>query len=351
MRRQPQIRWRESDLNELRRITKNYNAKISRQRDKLIAEEKRYQAANLPKKASVRELRKSIETRKDFQRELATMQNYIDTGEKFLTSPQKKKSLHATVRDFNTKVDRLRKVAKTAGERAALPEKISSDDLLKTARTPQDLDRLIKDHKQFLKKGSEEIVELPDTQLNVKMTKWQYKLMQEGIEEINEARAKEREAWEKAELKYKGKPVGYTRAQVGMDSEGEFPPMNLYTKWTDYSDLRKKFQLILRERQKGYWDARTELARINYLETMEYAIGNDPVGKILMKQIKGMPLEDFKRTLTESGDLFDLLYRFKEEGDPATRDALLNGIWNEWNPDSDMGTEIDKYIDREMGKL
>ena len=347
---QNNIRWRESDLKELRRLVKNYNAKITRQREKLISEDKRYQASQLPPKASVRELRQAIETRRDYNRELDTLQNFIDTGLKFKVDANTRKSLNATVRDFNAKVDRLSAKARTQGERAGLPEKLDADELLKNASSREALTRDIKDFKGFLKRGAEKLEELPDTKHNIKITRWQKETMERSIEEINKARAEELEAWKANEVKYGGKSAGYTQGQARMndgDYEG-LSPMTMYNYSSDYGDIREKFRLIIRERQAGYWDARTELARINYTEKMDQVIGNHPVGKILLKQIKSMPLADFKRVLKSEDDLYVLLYKL--EMHPDNYERILQEIWGEWNPGTDMLEAFDAYISKKVGE-
>lgn len=350
MSRQNNIRWRESDLKELRRLAKNYNAKISRQRAKLIEQDRRFEASQLPQKASVRELRQAIETRKDFKTELKSMQNFIDTGNKFVIDKNTKKSLHATVRDFNAKITRLSARAKTQGEKAALPEKLSVDDLIKNASSKESLQRDIKEYKGFMRRGAEELVELPDTKNNIKLTRWQKETMEKRLDEINEARAKELEEWKATEVKYGGKPAGYTQGQVRMDTGDfdEFEPMKMYNYSSTYGDMREKFRLMMRESQDGYWNARTELARINYTEKLDRIIGDHPIGKMLLKQIKGLDLADFKRTLKGEDDLFLLLYEMERH--PENYDTLLESIWNEWNPDIDMYDALDDYITRKVGE-
>ena len=345
------IRWRESDLKELRRLVKNFNAKISRQREKLIDQGKRYQASQLPQKASVRELRKAIETRRDFNRELDHMQNFIDTGLKFKVDQNTKKSLTATVRDFNLKIDRLSSKARTQGEKAALPEKLDVDDLLKNASSKEALTRDIKDFKGFLKRGAEKLEELPDSKFNIKLTRWQKETMEKRLDEINEARAKELEEWKATDVKYGGKSAGYTQGQARM-ADGdfdEFEPMKMYNFSSTYSDMREKFKVILRESQPGYWNARTELARINYTEKLDSLIGNHPIGKMLLTQIKGMDLSDFKRTLKGEDDLFLLLYELERH--PDNYDRVLQEIWSEWNPDTDMYQALDEYVEKQSNKI
>ena len=346
-----QIRWRQDDLKELRRVVKNYNAKLARQRRKLIESEQRYQAAMLPPKASVRELRKSIETRREFRKELGTLQSFIDTGSRFQVDTNTRRSLDATVRDFNAKVDRLFARAKTQGERAALPEKISAEDLIKNAPSKEALKKDISDFKGFLKRGAEALVELPETKHNIKLTKWQRDTMDARLQEINAAREKELEAWKQTAVKYGGKEAGYTQGQARMDKGDfdEFSPMKMYNFSSTYGDMREKFRLIMRESKEGYWDARTELARINYTEKLDKIIGDHPIGKMLLKEIKGLDLADFKRTLKGEDDLFLLLYELERH--PDNMDILLEEIWGEWMPDTDMYDALDSYIEKQVGGM
>ena len=351
MSRQNNIRWRESDLAELRRLTKNYNAKISRQRAKLIEADRRYEASQLPQKKSVRELRQAIGTRRDFKNELESMQNFIDTGLKYKVDANTKKSLHATVRDFNAKIDRLSAKAKTQGERAGLPEKLDPKEIMRNSTTKESLTRDIKDYKEFLRRGAEKLVELPDTKHNIKITKWQKETMERNLQEINEARERERQEWLETEVRYGGKSAGYTQGQARMDTGDfdDFHPMTMYNYSSTYSDMREKFRLMIRERQEGYWNARTELARINYTEKLDAVIGDHPIGKILLKQIKALDLKDFKRTLKGEDDMFLLLYELERH--PDNFDILLEDIWSEWNPDKDMYTTLDAYIEDQSRRI
>ena len=279
------------------------------------------------------------------------MQNFIDTGLRFTVDQNTKKSLHATVRDFNLKVDRLYSKAKTQGEKAALPEKLDADELMRQASSKDALIRDIKDYKGFLKRGAEKLEELPDTKFNIKITKWQKETMERSLEEINEARERERQEWLASNVKYGGKEAGYTQGQARMDTGDfdEFYPMKMYNYSSTYSDMREKFKLMIRERQEGYWTARTELARINYTEKLEAVLGGHPVGRMLFKQIKERPLEDFKRTLLGEDDLFHWLYDLDTQ--PDKYDSLVETIWNQWNSDTDMYEALDVYIEKEARKI
>lgn len=274
------------------------------------------------------------------------MQNFLETGLRFKVDTNTKKSLHATVRDFNAKIDRLTARAKTQAEVASLPAKITEEELLKRATNKESLRRDLHTFKGFLRRGAEERVELPDSKHNIKLTRWQKETMEQRLQEINEARAKELEEWQKTEVKYGGKSAGYTQGQARMDTGDfdEFQPMNMYNFSSTYTDMREKFRLIMRESQDGHWDARAELARINYTEKLDQIIGDHPIGKMLLKQIKQLPIEDFKRTLKGEDDLFLLLYELERH--PDNYEVILEEIWGEWNPDKDMGEALDEYISK-----
>lgn len=76
------IKWRDKDIKELERVTRNYNAKINRiaNKDATIAE-------YLPEKISIKELKSNIGTRQDFNRQLNSLKRFSRKGaEKIQTS-------------------------------------------------------------------------------------------------------------------------------------------------------------------------------------------------------------------------------------------------------------------------
>lgn len=81
MPRQHSIRWKQNDSETLAKAVKNYNAKIARQ-----AKAHPETAHLLPEKMSVRELKKSILTRKELNRTIETARDFTRRGaEKIIT--------------------------------------------------------------------------------------------------------------------------------------------------------------------------------------------------------------------------------------------------------------------------
>lgn len=76
------IRWKDKDVRELNRIVKNYNAKIRRVRDRSPAG-----SDFLPEVESVREIRKSITTRRELNKKLRSLERFSRKGaEKLVTN-------------------------------------------------------------------------------------------------------------------------------------------------------------------------------------------------------------------------------------------------------------------------
>ena len=72
----PRMKWRAEDEAELRRTVKNFNQKLSRLEKKLDPIERGY----LPKRLSVKDLKKNIGTRADFNREIKSAKRFSQKG-------------------------------------------------------------------------------------------------------------------------------------------------------------------------------------------------------------------------------------------------------------------------------
>ena len=170
--------------------------------------------------------------------------------------------------------------------------------------------------------------------------------MEKTEKEINIAREKERQEWLETEVKYGGKKAGYTQGQARMDKGDyeKFYPMHAFTESQDYTDLHSKLRTMMRERQPGYWERRTELAKINYVEKLKQIVGNHPIGKKIIVHVNRLPTSDFKRTLLGDDDIFALIYELERH--PENFESVLEQIFGEWFPEKDMYEELDKILNR-----
>lgn len=92
MSKQYNIRWSESDNDQLRKAVKNFNAKISR------LEKKNPKMKNaLPEKVSVKQMKELIDTRQDLKRELNALKRFSRKGaEELVDVPDNKYNLQIT---------------------------------------------------------------------------------------------------------------------------------------------------------------------------------------------------------------------------------------------------------------
>ena len=78
-----QIRWNENDSKELARSVRNFNAKVKRLEKKYTGQD-----VILPEKVSIKDIKDLVNTRRDLQREIKSLQRFTTRGsEKFVTIP------------------------------------------------------------------------------------------------------------------------------------------------------------------------------------------------------------------------------------------------------------------------
>ena len=99
MSRKYNIRWSKADEAELKRVVKNFNAKLTR-----LAKKDPQNKNALPERVSAAQLRNMIETRDDLNRELNALQRFTDP----------KRKLHVLVdvpgNDYNLKITKWQKI-------------------------------------------------------------------------------------------------------------------------------------------------------------------------------------------------------------------------------------------------
>lgn len=86
------IRWSESDNKELSRLVRNFNAKVKRLESKYAGSD-----VIIPERVTVKEMRELIDTRRDLQRELKSLQKFTQRGsEEIITIPNTDNNIELT---------------------------------------------------------------------------------------------------------------------------------------------------------------------------------------------------------------------------------------------------------------
>lgn len=215
------------------------------------------------------------------------------------------KELARVVRNFNAKVNRLGK--QNPQIKNVLPEKVSVAQLKELINTRQDLKRELNALKRFSRRGAEKIVEIPYTDYNLKITKWQKAEMNRRVAIINKRRERRLAEISNIEMTDRGKPLGYTRGQLGMGKQTELSlrPMNAFTKSMSQTDLKYKWKAIRTESQSDYFTKRDYDLRDNYLQGIKENYNWEDV-KDIYDHIEKMDIKDFLKTFEEEGGTFEI---------------------------------------------
>lgn len=239
-------------------------------------------------------------------------------------SEQDTKEIARVVKNFNAKVNRLAK--QNPDLAGILPEKVSTKQLKNLINTRQDLNRELNALKRFSKKGSEEIVIVPDTEYELKITKWQKTEMNRRIGIINRKRKARLEEIESIEMKSRGKNLGYTRGQLGMGKAEEISlqPMTAFYRTMGNRDLKKRWQSILVQSQSDYFTKRDFQVRDNYIKGLLENYNSYDIQDIV-DTIEKMDIKDFLQTFQEEGGTFEFIYP-----DPEKEKEYVNYLRTTW---------------------
>lgn len=342
MSKQPNIRWRQSDNEALRKAVKNYNAKITR-----LENQKPHLTNHMPERASVKELREKIESfpkgeaRKAFNREIDKLREFasrdIDTvydvrrRKSFQWNESDNAALSKAVRRFNAKIDRL--AAANPEIKNALPQRATVKQYKRIIGTRRDLNSELKSLERFMQEGADKIVDVPDSYYNLKTTQWQKDEMLRRVDKINTKRKERYDAIKDIEMSSRGQGLGYTVGQAMQDigtggiAKSSVEPMNAFTDKMTRTDLHYKFQGILYESQSSYWNEREEIMKNTYIRTLRENFADKDLADII-SVIENMDFGDFYKTYLSDSGKWESLYPGNKDDDST----YLEDLRSTWIP-------------------
>lgn len=255
------------------------------------------------------------------------------------------KELARSVKNFNAKVKRLE--TKYAGTDIVLPERLSVKELREVVTTRRDLNRELKSLQRFTERGSEEIVDIPNTNNNIQMTKWQREEMSKRAKLINDKRYYRRQKLEEQPLSNQGQPLGYTRGDIGMGKieANQLKPTKAFTKSMDKYSIAEKMKHLMRESQSDYWRKRDILMRENFIKALEENFNPKDI-KDVVENIRNMDLNKFKDKLLSDPEDFNTAYPPDEE----QYEGYLTQLKSTWLPESKPKPKKKKKSKKRAGK-
>lgn len=232
------------------------------------------------------------------------------------------------VKNFNAKIDYHAK--KDPKNKSALPEKVTAKAIKELIDTRQDLKRELNALRRFSQKGAEEIIIAPDTDYNIKITKWQKEEMTRRAGVINRRRKKRLEEIQEIEVVFRGKGLGYTRGQIGMGKADEvaLSPVNAFTPKMNRTDLKFKFEQLKKESKDKYYTEREELLKENYLKGIrENYNTDDPLVKETIEAIENMDFKKFYRIFQATDPYFEYASKLPSNADLRAYAEKMHSDW------------------------
>lgn len=278
------IRWRESDIAEVRRIVKNYNAKLARVEKKTAPNER----AALPEKMSVKKL-----------------------------------------------LTRIVELPHDVDDKAAFIAKATENQLRELPTTRQDLQRELRSLERFSRKGAEEIVSVPNNEYNLKATAYQVREMTIRAATANRGRARRmKEILETELIDSTGEPLGYTKGEsVGMGTveSRSYEPIEPFTAFTSRADLDRRNRMLIKESQSWFWESKDDLLRDNFIKSIENNFPNNEATRELLDEMRRMDIDLFREKFYATGGNFEENY----PGDDDEINANLEALRAKWIPDEE----------------
>ena len=237
------------------------------------------------------------------------------------------KELTKVVRNFNAKINRLAK--KNPQIKNVLPEKMSVRQLKELINTRADLKRELNSLRRFSKRGSEQIVTIPNTDYNIQMTKWQKTEMNRRVGIINRRRKKRLKDLQETEVASRGEELGYTRGELGMGKieKVDLAPMSVFTRRMRQSDVVWKWRSMLTQSQSDYFTSRDYQLRENFINTLYENYAENDI-KDVVETINNMDIGDFLTEYNRDPEGFEWAYPPNEE----QYQGYLSALKSTWTP-------------------
>lgn len=234
--------------------------------------------------------------------------------------------LRKVVKNFNAKISRLEK--KNPELKDVLPERASVKDIKKLVDTRQDLKRELNSLRRFTKRGSEEVVDVPDNEYNLKITKWQKKemTMREGI--INRKKKKRLKELEELEMTSRGEKLGYKKGEFGMGKvdKNALKPTKAFPPKMDKYDLKAKDKTLKKQSQSTYFDKKDMRLKANYIRGLELNYNAEDLKKII-KSIEDMDFKEFYKRWQAEGGTMEFASHTPNEEEYSQYIEALQSTW------------------------
>lgn len=234
------------------------------------------------------------------------------------------KRLKQVVSDFNKKLTRVKN--ENPKLKTSLPEKVKYSELKSIITTKKDFNVNIRRLERFQNKNATDLITVPETRENIKITRWQYNELNKVVEQVNKNRENRKNKLDKIQLKSGGKPLNYTRGQLGMGSytENELKPTKAFSSTMENYDVKARYKSLLIQSSDSYFRKRDLILRENYIKTLKQEFGND--SKPIIEKIESMSIDKFLQTFYSEDSLFEFAYKTEHYDDYLNHNRRVWGL-------------------------
>ena len=310
---------RESDIAEAKRSIKNFNAKITR-----VSKKDPANAGLYPEKISYSDFIKGVETRKDFNKALKSLQGFTTRGAENIVNINddvKTTAWHVENVKRETRTHNISVSMHNKKSSVKLP-KISVKDVLKTA-TPETVKTLDKEVKKYLNTSKTIVKSNRGAVATASEIEHFYKMQ----EAINKERAERKQKLLEKPVKRGGVDTGFKRGEMGRLKENELNPSNKKFEnmsQQEWEKSRKYFDSLLDKQSRSELNERM---RENYIKGLkESNFITDEDGE-LEKYIRGIDFDTFYET-HETDETGTFLF-YKDPLEFEVRKAEIIATWKE----------------------
>lgn len=228
------------------------------------------------------------------------------------------RELKRTIKNFNAKVDRLRK--KQTEHPDVIPEKITFKEAKDDIKTRADLNRFLNKHKRFSKRGAENVVK---SSRGAVATKWEVDEFNIAQRAENIRRTNKRKKLEEKEVTIAGKPTGVKRAEMGKIKENAVKPSKKKFKNMSQKEWEKAVRLFDKKMTSSYSTEQQRNMLRNYMKGMIREGYSDE----MLEMMNTIPIEKFIEIVdTDETATFDFIY------DPIelrAKQEQLHTLWSQ----------------------
>jgi hypothetical protein len=176
----------------------------------------------------------------------------------------------------------------------------------------------------------ETLVDVPGSDYNLKITKWQLQDMNRRGAVINRRRKKRLDQVKDLERTSRGTPLGYKIAEVGMGKAEELSlsPINVFTDKMTRTGLKQKHKSLRKHSKDEFFREKEMMLVDNYIRGLLYTYKQEDIQPVIDAILK-MDFNEFYLRFMQEGGTFEFASDIPSDSD---MEAYVDALKAQWIP-------------------